>query len=237
VKTYKVTYKTYFNERLNPVKFHGMDTHPLYIQVTFDRKSIFFKSYYFDLLQQPGHNIHYVNKPLDKIKAKEEQLIEFIISKNEEGFTLDQFSEDYKFYSKDILGMMEAPFKDYLFHFFSDEGIPSLAGWILDSSSSSQVKSLLREFKRFLKPALYDKLLENAVYYAPPLQPLEAFTRHLYPEGLFCLPVFEWQQSEVQTALGEFLDKHYPLYEATTLKKDIEKLISSSRQSNQIKKS
>lgn len=54
-RTYKVTYKTYFNERLKEVSFHGKLTHPLYIQVTFDRKTTFYKSYYFELFSKPKY--------------------------------------------------------------------------------------------------------------------------------------------------------------------------------------
>lgn len=227
MKVYKVTYKTYFNERLNKVRFHSRDTYPLYVQVTFDRKSIFFKSYYFDLLQQPRLVTRYVSEPLDKIRAKEEQLIEFIISKNEEDFTLERFSDDYRYYSADLLGLMEAPFKNYLAIFFADEGIPTLAGMVGGLGTSLSVDFLLKDFKLFLKPALYDKLLENAIYYAPPLLPLEAFTHHLYPNGLFCLSVFEWLRPEVQAALEVFLEKRYPKYDKTTVKQEIERHVRS----------
>lgn len=57
-KTYKVSYKTYFNDRLKQEFFHGELTYPLYAQVTFDKKSIFFKSYYFELFLNPRYVIY-----------------------------------------------------------------------------------------------------------------------------------------------------------------------------------
>ena len=37
---YNVSYKTYLNERVKPVRFRGRETFPLYIQITYDRKTI-----------------------------------------------------------------------------------------------------------------------------------------------------------------------------------------------------
>jgi len=90
-KTYKVTYKPYFNERIKPVKFQGKEIHPLYIQVTFDRKTIFFKSYYFDLFTEPRYAE--LETSIEQITDQESRLIEFIINKNTDDFTLDKFTE------------------------------------------------------------------------------------------------------------------------------------------------
>ena len=49
----KISYKTYYNDRLKEVDFHGQQTHPLYVQVTYERKTIFFNSYYFALFSKP----------------------------------------------------------------------------------------------------------------------------------------------------------------------------------------
>ena len=49
-KPSKISYKLYLNERIHPVLFHGQEVYPLYIQVIHDRKPVYFKSYFFDLL-------------------------------------------------------------------------------------------------------------------------------------------------------------------------------------------
>lgn len=51
----KISFKTYLNDRLKQVDFHGQLTFPLYVQVTYERKPIYFKSYYFELFSKPRY--------------------------------------------------------------------------------------------------------------------------------------------------------------------------------------
>ena len=55
-----ISYKVYSNERLKKVLFYGKEIYPLYIQVIYDRKPIYFKSYFFDLLSQEKYVLHYI---------------------------------------------------------------------------------------------------------------------------------------------------------------------------------
>lgn len=222
-KIYKVTYKPYFNERIKPVKFHGKDMHPLYMQVTFDRKTIFFKSYYFDLFTQPRYAE--LESTIEQITEQESRLIEYITNENADNFSLDKFTEDYKYYATDLLHRMDEPFKDYLVNFFMDEGLPRYAGLVravIDSIASIQ---LVDAFNDGLKPELYAKMVEHAIYYAPPYIPLVAFVRHLHPEGLLSFPIYEWKQPQIPAALDEFLGKSFPEYDKADVKKNIEKLV------------
>jgi hypothetical protein len=36
---YLVSYKTYRNDRIKPVLFQDRETHPLYVQLTYDRRT------------------------------------------------------------------------------------------------------------------------------------------------------------------------------------------------------
>jgi hypothetical protein len=107
----KASYKTYFNDRLKQTAFHGKLTYPFYVQVTFDRKSIFFKSFFFDLFSKPKYAFHIgaetFGPDIKDIIKKEEALIEFIIDKNQNDFSC-----------RDLLDMMEEGFQDYLYTFF-----------------------------------------------------------------------------------------------------------------------
>lgn len=49
----KLGFETYLNNRLDQVDFLGQLTHPLYVQVTYERNTIFFKIYYFELFSKP----------------------------------------------------------------------------------------------------------------------------------------------------------------------------------------
>src|SRR5687768_18463796 len=104
-RAYTISYKTYFNERLKPVSFHGTEMHPLYIQVIFDRKPIYFKSYFFDLLVKRKNNTaaQTGKSMMEVIERKEQRLLEFLSSLQEEAFSLERFKADYQYYARDLL--------------------------------------------------------------------------------------------------------------------------------------
>ncbi|TCN49392.1 hypothetical protein D0809_24335, partial [Flavobacterium circumlabens] len=56
-KLSKISYKTYFNEKLKQVPLGKIMTHPLYVQITFERKTLFFKSNFFELFSKPKYII------------------------------------------------------------------------------------------------------------------------------------------------------------------------------------
>ena len=228
-KEYKVAYKTYYNERLKKGFFHNKLMHPLYVQVTFDRVPIYFKSYYFDLFAKPKYAVQVAGQvftpDMKKIIEKEENLVEFIIDKNLTDFSLQLFKKEYAFYSRDLLDIMEASFLDYLFTFFQDEGLPFLAGTILKGASEAKLYELVQDLKRSLNPDLYKKLIENSFYYAPPYLPLYAFTLKPKRTPLVCLSVLEWQQQETEAKFKEFFKNHYPKNDVTESLKRIEKWI------------
>lgn len=74
------------NDRLKQVDFHGQSTYPLFVQVTYDRKPIYFKSYYFELFSKPRHLLTVTSvgtkaPKLDEIIKRENAVINFIIDK------------------------------------------------------------------------------------------------------------------------------------------------------------
>jgi len=87
-KEYKISYKTYYNKRLKKSCFHNKLVHPLYIQVIFDRISIVFKSYYFELFSKPKYAIRVSGEifapDIKQIISEEKALIDFIINKNQQ---------------------------------------------------------------------------------------------------------------------------------------------------------
>lgn len=213
-KQYKVTYKTYFNDRLKQVSFHGRLTYPLYIQVTFDRKSIFFKSYYFDLYSQSKYRIQvtsrYFAPDIKKIIEKEETLIDAIIDKNLQNFSLEGFKSEYDFYCRDLLDIMEEGFLEYLHVFLHDEGLPAFAEIVKSGARISKLYDLVMDMKKALTPSLYSKLLENSFYYAPPYLPLYKFVQKPQRNSLLTLSVLEWEQPGTIEQFQSFYGKNYP---------------------------
>ncbi|GAC1419612.1 MAG: hypothetical protein NVS1B13_06560 [Flavisolibacter sp.] len=88
-KLNKVRFKVYSNDRLKKVCFHGKEVFPLYIQVGYDRQTIYFKSYYFDLLSKTQFVFKHItgkkHPVISDVITKEERLFSYIIE-NHDGY-------------------------------------------------------------------------------------------------------------------------------------------------------
>ena len=232
-KTYKVTYKTYFNDRLKKVFFHGVLTYPLYIQVTFDRKTIVFKSYYFELFSKPRYVIFMSGKmhgpKIKEIIEKENELIEFVIDKNLPDFSIKNFKQDYSFYSKDLCDEMELGFIDHLFVFFSDKGMPALATTIQQGIKFRIAYDVVRDMKNALTKPLYNELVENSFYYAPPYMPIYGFMQQTKKWPMLSLTVMEWQNDFIKENFTEYIKKYYSEMDIKHVMAQIEKWLEQSK--------
>lgn len=219
-KQYKFTSSLFHNERLKKVNFHGREMLPLYIRIVYNRESAFFKSYYFDLYQKPRYLLQSLAgskaPSLEIIVEREKELIAFIKEKNTNEFSLELFKEQYKYYSRNILALMEEGFIDYLVTFFQDEGLPAISGMVNDTRSSYRVEILLEDLKSLTKPSIYTKLLENAVSYAPPYIPLNAFARSLKLNLISFFPVYLWDNPKKIKEFTDFLEQKFPQYDKKT---------------------
>jgi hypothetical protein len=213
-KEYKISYKIYYNERLKKSYFHNKLIHPLYIQVIFDRIPIIFKSYYFELFSKPRYAIHVSGKifapDIKQIISKEKAVIDFIINKNQQSFSLDIFKKEYNFYSRDLLDTLERDFSNYLYTFFHDAGLPFLAEIFRQEAPVSDPYKLIQDMKKALDPGFYKKLIDNSFYYAPPYLSLYSFAERFKANRLISLTVMEWLQPKTQEAFIRFFKKEYP---------------------------
>ncbi|NOT90094.1 hypothetical protein [Ferruginibacter sp.] len=230
-KTYKVTQKIYFNDRLKKVFFHGVPTYPLYVQLTFDRKTIVFKSYYFDLFSKPRYVI-FMNgsmhgPTIKEIIKKETELIDFIIDKNLADCSLEKLKADYTFYCKDLCDEMETGFIDYLFIFFQDKGIPALATTIKEGIKFRIAYEVVRDLKIALVPSLYSELIANSFYYAPPYPALYGFMQQIKKWPVLCLTVMEWQDNKIKTLFTHYLNENYKNLDAVSITGQINKFIKA----------
>jgi hypothetical protein len=211
---YKITYKMYYNKRLKKSLFHTKLMYPLYVQVIFGRVPITFKSYYFDLFSKAKYAIRIAGEvyppDIKEIIQKEKILIEFIIDKNKDNFSLELFKKQYAFYSRDLLEIMEDDFLDYLFTFLHDEGLPYLADAIKKGSKGCQSYDLVRDIKIAFNSTIYKRLIENSFYYAPPYLPLYGFTEELKRTPLTSLTVMEWEQPETKGKFISFYKERHP---------------------------
>ena len=225
-KTYKVTYKVYFNERLKEVFFHGKMTYPLYVQLTFDRKTIYFKSYYFELFSKARYVImmdgEMFGPKIPDIIEKENALINFIVDKNLEDFSLERFKQEYAFYSKDLCDETEAKFIEYLFVFLQDEGMPDLATTVQQGSRFRILYNVVRDMKKAFTPVLYEKLINNSFDYAPPYLPLYGFMQQTKKWPMLSLSVMEWVDPATKDGFREYVKKHYPKTNTEEVVKEVE---------------
>ncbi|MBS0026484.1 hypothetical protein ACTJJ0_08940 [Chitinophaga sp. 22321] len=232
-KTYKVSYKTYFNDRLKQVSFHGKLTYPLYVQVTFDRKTIFFKSYYFELFSKPRYFLSVAGltggPSIEDIIKKENSLIDFIIDKNLPDFSLDLFKQEYAYYGKDLCDVTEEGFIDYMYVFFQDKGMPALAVMVQQGSRFRIVYDVVRDMKRAFNKPLYDELVENSLYYAPPYLPLYGFMQQTKKWPMLSLTVLEWEDEKTKAQFADYVQKYYPNIDLKEVMEQVNKWLDHLR--------
>lgn len=232
-KASKISYKTYFNERLKQVSFHGLLSYPLYLQVTFERKSIFFKSYYFELFSKA----RYVNMAgiksqqsfINKIIKKEIDLIKFIVGKNISSFSLERFKVQYAHYCKDLLDEMELMFLSYLRTFLHNEGLPALGNCLQHGSEINSAFVLIQDMKKAFVPSLYQKLVTNSLFYGPPYLPLYSFMLLNKKVLLQTITIWEWEEQNLKEPFLTFLAENHPSVDAPALLKKIEEWVLPSK--------
>jgi hypothetical protein len=231
-KTYRVTYKTYFNDRLKKVFFHGVLTYPLYVQVTFDRKTLVFKSYYFELFSKPRYAVFQTDKihgpAVKDIIEKENELIDFVIDQTLPNFSLELFKNEYNFYSKDLCDEMETGFIEYLFVFFQDKGMPALATTIKEGCKFKVAYDVVGDLKMAFRPALYNELIENSFYYAPPYLSVYGFMQQIKKWPMLCLTVMEWGDEKIKNKFYAYIQINFKTQDTDKIIGQIDKLITLS---------
>jgi hypothetical protein len=235
-KSSKITFKTYLNDRLQQVPFHGKRTYPLYIQVTFERKSMVFKSSYFELFSKPrfvlfsGETKH--GPSIDQVISKEKELIEYVIEKTRDNFSLDLFREVYMYYGRDLCDLTETGFSSYLFTFFHDKGMPALATAIQEGGKLRMLYDVVRDLHKALNKTLYEELIENSFFYAPPYLPLFGFMLESKKWPMLSFVVMEWNNSEFKQKFEDYVLKHYPSHESKVVIKQVNKWVNALRASH-----
>jgi hypothetical protein len=220
-KPYKVTYKVLSYERLQKINFHGKLTYPLYVQVTFGRRNIIFKSYYFDLFSKPKYSKVFNGKTYGpKIKdiiEIENELIKNIIDKHPDDFSLELFKKEYAFYSRDLCDLTEDGFRDYLFTYFSDAGLYSFADIIKNGSKDKNLYDLLEDMKTLFKINIYEDLIENSFHYSPPYFPLMKFVNQTKKWPLRYFSVWEWEDKKLKNDFFNFFKSAFNNMDYQTL--------------------
>lgn len=216
-KTYQVTYKVYHNERLKKVSFHGKLVYPLYLRITFDRRTTEYRSNLFDLFMKPKYGIRVSGQifppHIDKIIEREEKLIEFVIDRHPNDFSLELFKKEYDYYGRDLLDEMEEGFLNYLRLFFDDEGMPYLGDVFALSYQEVTLFDVALDLKRALKPDLYQRLIEHSFLFSPPYFPLNQFLSIPLKPPLQILTIMDWEEILTEQKFLNFMKASFPQHD------------------------
>lgn len=164
---------------------------------------------------------------IDEIKAKENEVIDFIIRKHRDIFSLNLFKQAYSFYSRDLCDSTEESFVNYMYHFFQDKGMPDFAVTVREGSRYWIAYHVVRDMKQALTKPLYEELVGNSLYYAPPYLPLYGFMQQTKKWPMLCLTVMEWETGDTQTAFTDYLQMYYPNDGKKEIMKQVEKWLQA----------
>src|SRR5450631_3083910 len=203
---YSVSYKTYYNERLKTRELRGRVIHPLYIQMTYDRRTIFFKSNFFDLFARPKYD--FLPTTLAQIEELEHRVIDTLIDRNAERFYLARMLNEYKIASQDILDSFDGPFKSWLADYWKKEGFPGLGGMLEYAPDEVCAIRIWDDLQKVLDPERFEKMEDQAVR-AGPYLPVAMYVRHTMPKGPFCFPLCDCTEKN-NIAVENFIDQRFP---------------------------
>lgn len=230
-KHLKFSYKVYTNTRLQMVPFHGQLTAPLYIQLIYNKRPIYFKSAYFSQLSSPKYSVRSIlghqAPAISQVTNLEEKLLEYLSKKYINSFDLDALKADYYVLSQDLLFHLEEGFQRFMVTFLHDEGLPVMAFMISEGGKYSTAEQILNDLKSALNHKLFVKLTENAVHYAPPYIPLCAFLRSIRRQAIPLLSVLDWSSIDIKNDFKAFLQDNYPHYSFDQIEQYLNELIKS----------
>ncbi len=211
------TFRIYHQQRVkHPSQFFGEEIYPLYIRVTYGTKSLNFKSHCFEQLlkakYQNGVRLGHAAPGLDEVVQLETELIEFLISKHPDDFSLSVFKKEYDFYTYDLLDKLDEDFKRYLVSFFFREGMPSIAYLLENQSTKLTADLVLDDLKRSLSQPVYDKMIQTSLHAAPPYIPLLEFYRSHPFNSTGMLLAFQFHRHNFESELDEFIRTSFPDY-------------------------
>ena len=82
--------------------------------------------------------------------------------------------------------------------------------------------NIVYDMKIALNKKMYDKLIENSFYYAPPYYPLYGFAKKLHTNSPVTLTIYEWFQAGMKERFLDYLNNNYPDQNVIDLLKNVE---------------
>ena len=82
--------------------------------------------------------------------------------------------------------------------------------------------------KNALNKKLYDELIDNSFYYAPPYFALYGYMQEIKTSKLPCLTILEWQDEKIKSHFNEYLKKYFKGMDPTEIIQRTDKWISKA---------
>lgn len=210
-KQYRITYKIYFNERLNAVSFHGKDTTPVYIQLTYRRRTAMFKSYYFDLFSQARYATklrgRLIAPSVEDVVAMEEKVLEHLVRHSDENATVETLQQQYYFYSQDLCTSSEESFRIYMYMFLRETGTGAFAKALTTGSEQEIMYDVVHDMALVLNKDVHQRLMADAPAQQQCYLPLYGFVLETKKLPYRSLSVMEWLDEDVQHAFSDYLQR------------------------------
>lgn len=194
-KSYKITYKVLSNPRLKEVDFHGTKMYPLYIRIGYNRKDTLLKSYFFDLYSQNKFNFNSLQaaRVVEAIIKREGELVRFILRKISDDFSLERFKNEYNFYNRSILELIEVQILNYLNDFFLEVGASTFGSMIIKNGNVDPFQ-LLKNLKVLLESGIYRKMIIGGPKGLESLILMSEFSSKIETDLPSFFPVYLWEQ-------------------------------------------
>lgn len=208
-KQYRITYKIFPNKRLKKVSFHNESTHPLYIQITYRRRNLIFKSYYFDLFSRDRYakNENGKTPKLEDIIDFDKKVLDHLIRYSESDSTVEQLQKKYYLYSLDLCTSSEELFNVNLFLVLKEIGTGAFARALAAGSRSHLLYDIIQDMAIMLKPSVYEDLLLEMSKLKQFYLQLYGFVLGTHKPPYLYLSVLEWQTGSLQADFLEYLQR------------------------------
>ena len=91
---------------------------------------------------------------------------------------------------------------------------------------------VVRDLRIALNKSLYDELVENSFYYAPPYLPLSGYMIQSKNWPMLSLAVMEWENLEVKKEFADYFERNYPSHDLNEATEQINKWLTYLRSTN-----
>jgi len=216
IKTKKITYKVFLFERVKKkVQFFDREIYPLQIRITAGTRTLYMKSYFFNLLLQNRYQRVTVGNnqsiSIGDVIAFEQKLMDYLLS-TEGNISPDSVRQQYRSLCRDLLQQLDDAFKTFMIDFFIDSNLPAYALFLTNDGCNYSSEFILKNLEQSLQPGMYDQLLQSAAEKGPPYIPLIKFFREKINAPIPVLPVYIWQQEAVSRTFRLFAQTKFPEY-------------------------